>query len=333
MANPELERMSKFEYISPLVAMFKTDPVKAVAITEKNFGEIKPSDAGKIYQRVANVSLSNTSVSPSDLGVGIKPRPASQPKPVKVSGGDVSAGDMAPHPKSTNINDLPAQGSLSLPMWDAFNRRILLLVNGAWKKVQALTGTTKDFSPHAKLYAGYTAAALMGALILFGVYKLIKWVLPKKEENTVKEFEENCVGFWSNLKEGESFVSTLSQKLREDASASTTDKILNKAKGVADEASVFVMEADTKKKTERSVIKKYAYILLGGIVSLSVVFVYWYYYKNQQFIAQTGKTAASLTAAFGDEQLPYNVPQGYTPPPADVAFTTPQRTIKQSHVN
>lgn len=298
MANPELERMSKFEYISPLVAMFKTDPVKAVALTEKKFGEIKLSDAGKIYQRAANnVSLSNTSVSPSDLGVGIKPRPASQPKPVKVSGGDVSAYDMAPHPRSTNINDLPAQGSLSLPMWDAFRGKILLLVDGAWKKVQALTGTTKDFSPQAKLYAGYTAAALMGAFILFGVYKLIKWVLPKKEENTVKEFEENCVGFWSNLKEGESFVSTLSQKLREDASASTTDKILNKAKGVADEASVFVMEADTKKKTERSVIKKYAYMLLGGIVSLSVVFVYWYYYKNNPVVPTTFSTMKRVGSA------------------------------------
>lgn len=228
MANPELERMATFEYLSPIVAKFNTDPIQALSMTEKKFGEIKLSEVAKIYQRATNdVPVSNT------------------------------------------------------PMLDTFRSKISLLVDSAWKKVQALTGTTRDFSPQAKLYAGYTAAALMGALILFGVYKLIKWVLPKKEENTVKEFEENCVGFWSNLKEGESFVSTLSQKLREDASESTTDKILNKAKGVADEASVFIMEADTKKKTEKSVIKKYAYILLSGLVSLAAVFVYWYYYKGQ----------------------------------------------------
>jgi prepilin signal peptidase PulO-like enzyme (type II secretory pathway) len=131
-----------------------------------------------------------------------------------------------------------------------------------------------------KRYMGYTGAALLGALILFGVYKLIKWVLPKKEEQTAKEFEENCIGFWGKLKEGEGFISTLSQKLREDASANTTDKIINRAKGVADEATIFAMKADMEAKEEKSVIKKYAYMLLTGLVATASVFVYWYYFKN-----------------------------------------------------
>ena len=115
----------------------------------------------------------------------------------------------------------------------------------------------------------------LGSLVAFAVYKVVKWVRGSKKEETVEALNSNVHEFKNKLNEGFDFSNNLIARILEsENTTSNAVATIKKAKPVADELADFAQEAEEKKETEQSIIKKYGYWILGGIAAIAATFVY-----------------------------------------------------------
>ncbi len=146
---------------------------------------------------------------------------------------------------------------------------VMKIVDIAWRKCNEL-------SPRNK----YVIGGLFGAFILFSIYKLIKWLKNKKEEETVVEVNENFILYNHKLQEGINFLKTLTQTIREEEDPVRSSDIIDRALPLADEVSEFVINSEEESKNTKSFITKYGYAILASAASMACLLVYWYNYKK-----------------------------------------------------
>lgn len=255
--------------------------IRARAIVEKlnkNSGNVKIQEAiisalDRLFDPKEVGVIMRSGLSTAGLGVDVDNQQLTRPKSKTPVAG-------------VEVDNQPGLGlEKPLPFFETFRNNIAQRLDNLWTTTQEFVQTKMDIisqmSPNTRRSIVFATAAVFGALILFSVYKLVKWVLKKKEEKTVTELENNCKTMWTKLKEGDAFITSLRKTLREDVATGSVDGIVTKAKPIADDANELLKDVEDRQAENKSVIKKYAYILLSGIISFAVVFVTWYFYAGR----------------------------------------------------
>jgi len=126
-------------------------------------------------------------------------------------------------------------------------------------------------------YYRIAGVTMFFALMVFGVYKLIKWFRLRKEEKTVEMFNQSYKEYKKQIKENINFFNSLNKKFLKEDVEQSQNATVNKALDLAPQVAAYALEAEEKKNETKSIFKKYGYWILGAIAATVVICLYAYY--------------------------------------------------------
>ncbi|NLD48930.1 MAG: hypothetical protein GX660_17355 [Clostridiaceae bacterium] len=163
------------------------------------------------------------------------------------------------------------------PIWNFITVTVPNQITAWGTSINNLFTTNTTAAAEWAKVSGTITVAAAAALICLGLYKVVKWVRSPKveEEMNVEDLNENTKMFRNKLNEGCMLTKKLFENEEKTSQSLTTAS--TKALDIADELAEFVEEAEEKKATEKSIVKKWAYYVLGAIVATAVIalVVYW----------------------------------------------------------
>lgn len=124
-------------------------------------------------------------------------------------------------------------------------------------------------------YGSYVVLAFFGALLCFGIYKLIKWFKNKKKEELINL---NLFKIENKLQEGNIFIKNMTTKLTEQQIStrqmSKIYSIIEKARPLTKDLAAYTLEAEEKKDTEKSFLKRNIYRIVGLVAGFGSILVW-----------------------------------------------------------
>ncbi|NLD48929.1 MAG: hypothetical protein GX660_17350 [Clostridiaceae bacterium] len=143
----------------------------------------------------------------------------------------------------------------------------------SWTMPVPNDSTDGAFLANVVQYGDTVILAFFGALICFGIYKLIKWLRNRKKEEIINL---NLFKIQNKFNEGNIFIKSLSNKLTENEEQKINKmyNTIEKAKPLTKELATYVMESFEKKDTEKSFLKRKSYQILGFIAGLSIILIF-----------------------------------------------------------
>ena len=212
----------------------------------------------------------------------------------------------------------PVQGFFAT-MWDNLSQMVSNAagnVTNFFKQKNDAGELTED--PNYYRIAGVT---VFFALMVLGIYKLIKWFKLRKEEQTVETFNQSYKEYKTQIKENINFFNSLNKKFLKEDVEQSQNATVNKALDLAPQVATYALEANEKKEETNSIFKKYGYWILGAIAGFVVIGLYAYYGYRENALSLTAAETNAIKNNSGE-----SLGAGDIPNPTQTAIDLSTRT-------